>query len=98
GTGTGTGTGTGPGTPSDRRPPPPDELYEPTWWERNITDTATDWFDVINPQSMKHVPSLADIAKLTDARARADAIFLRARFLEHRAVVREREEHRPPPF
>lgn len=77
---------------------PPDELYEPTWWETNITDQDTEWHELLRHNTEGGAPTLADIARLTDPRDRADAHYLRTRFLEHRAIVAEREKHRPPPF
>lgn len=77
---------------------PSSELYEPTWWETNIGDEFTDWFDLINTESASFVPTLGDIARIKDPQEREDALFLRERFLEHRAVVAAREHFRPPPF
>ncbi|OZC52060.1 hypothetical protein CH289_13210 [Rhodococcus sp. RS1C4] len=76
---------------------PPDELYAPTWWETYIGEYS-EYGDVADTDRAAYVPSLGDIARLTDPTARADAIFLRERFLEHRAVVTARERYRPPPF
>ncbi|WP_139279750.1 HNH endonuclease signature motif containing protein [Rhodococcoides yunnanense] len=76
----------------------PDELYEPTWWEIHISDTDTHWEHLFNTDLRTVVPSLGDIALLTDPQAREDATYLRARFLEHRAIVTERDKRRPPPF
>lgn len=76
---------------------PSDELYEPTWWETNIGEHS-EWYDLINTDRAAFVPSLGDIARLKDPQEREDAIFLRERFLEHRAVVTARERYRPPPF
>ncbi|OZF50410.1 HNH endonuclease signature motif containing protein [Rhodococcus sp. 14-2470-1a] len=77
---------------------PPDELYEPTWWEANITDEDCQLWRLLNPRTDGGAPSLADIARLDDPQCRADALYLREKFLEHRAVVAEREKYRPPPF
>ncbi|WP_241483880.1 HNH endonuclease [Rhodococcoides fascians] len=76
---------------------PPDELYAPTWWETYIGEYS-EYGDMADTDRAAYVPSLGDIARLTDPTARADAIFLRERFLEHRAVVTARERYRPPPF
>ncbi|WP_243636571.1 HNH endonuclease signature motif containing protein [Rhodococcus sp. Eu-32] len=77
---------------------PSDELYEPTWWEQNITDTDTDWGRLLNPETVTNVPTLGDIARARTSQERDDAVYLRERFLEHRAIVTARENYRPPPF
>ena len=77
---------------------PSDELFEPTWWETNISDRATNWYRLLNPDASTGAPTLRDIAGLTDPLARADASYLRGKFLEHRAIVAQRHKYRPPPF
>ena len=80
---------------------PSDELYEPTWWETHMSDRDTDWHRLLRNDTVGGAPSLGDIAGRVgpeDARALADAAYLRERFLEHRAIVAQREKFRPPPF
>ncbi len=82
---------------------PPAELYEPTWWEANICDTDSSWSHIramtgpVAGGSMR-IPSLGEIARITDPQQRADMRFLREKFLEHRAVIAARDRYRPPPF
>ncbi|WP_338886611.1 HNH endonuclease signature motif containing protein [Rhodococcus sovatensis] len=76
---------------------PADDLYEPTWWETNIGENS-EWGDLIDTDRAAFVPSLGDIARLEDPKAREEAIFLRERFLEHRAIVTARDRYRYPPF
>lgn len=76
---------------------PADDLYEPTWWEANIGENS-EWGDLIDTDRAAFVPSLGDIARLKDPKAREEAIFLRERFLEHRAIVTARDRYRYPPF
>ncbi|WP_338888152.1 HNH endonuclease signature motif containing protein [Rhodococcus sovatensis] len=77
---------------------PPEELYEPTWWETHISDQDNNWGNLLDIRTDGDAPTLGDIARLTDPQARADAIYLRTKFIEHRTIVTEREKHRPPPF
>lgn len=77
---------------------PPEELYEPTWWEMNMSGGETRWHTLLTVDPETGAPTLGDIARLNDPRERADARYLRTRFLEHRAIVAQRERHRPPPF
>lgn len=92
-------------SPDGEKPPPDetsdepsDELYEPTWWETNIGDHNTPWSALLSPERLDGVPTLSDIAQLRDPQAREDAIHLRERFLEHRAIISARFHHQPPPF
>lgn len=80
---------------------PPDELYEPTWWELHITDQDSNWRFLLRADTRGEAPTLSDLAELAnsdDPEVRADAAYLRERFLEHRTIVAEREKYRPPPF
>lgn len=80
-----------------------DAVYEPTWWEIHICETDSSWTEVANLQSpvaggTMRIPSLGDIARMTDAQEREDAVFIRRKFLEHRDVIaaRERRNYRAP--
>nr|WP_296769294.1 HNH endonuclease signature motif containing protein [Rhodococcus sp. (in: high G+C Gram-positive bacteria)] len=87
--------------PVDRTPS--DALWEPTWWESNISESDTEWSSVASlggstANRSVRVPTLGDIARMKDPQQRADATFLRERFLEHRAVIAARDRLRAPPF
>lgn len=85
-------------TLNDDTTQPSHELYEPTWWETNMTDQDTEWYKLLTIDTEGGAPTLGDIARLTDPQARDDAEYLRNKFLEHRAIIAQREKHRPPPF
>ncbi len=75
---------------------PSDALYEPTWWEMHISVTDSTWSKVANMNSPMadgtiRIPSLGDIARMTDTQDREDATFIRRMFVEHRTVIAARE-------
>ncbi|WP_245819809.1 HNH endonuclease signature motif containing protein [Rhodococcoides yunnanense] len=77
---------------------PSDALYEPTWWEINIGESDGNWnriANIANPvaDGTMRVPTLGDIARMTDPQDREDAAFIRRKFFEHRAVIAARHRH-----